>query len=158
MCELYIPATRSIDGKGSIRPVLFQDLLPFSAVSLSLSPHTIACLVPSLSPLLSLGLSRPFSSFPFPSLPRCPIRGQGQGTKYIEPHKPFLYELFMAGEAEKKHRKNPAQMPEALQLLHPEALNLPEHGEISSFIGSLVSRAKKGKTGTPGTRAPPVPT
>ena len=48
-------------------------------------------------------------------------------------------------------------MLEALQLLHPEALNLPEHGEIPSFIGSLVSRAKKGKTGIPGTRAPPVP-
>ena len=48
-------------------------------------------------------------------------------------------------------------MLEALQLLQPEALNLPEHGEISSFIGSLVSRAKKGKTGTPGTRALPVP-
>jgi hypothetical protein len=63
----------------------------------------------------------------------------------------------MAGEAEKKHRKDPAQMLEALQLLHPEALNLPEHGEIPSFIGSLVSRAKKGKTGIPGTRAPPVP-
>jgi hypothetical protein len=63
----------------------------------------------------------------------------------------------MAGEAEKKHRKDPTQMLEALQLLHPEALNLPEHGEIPSFIGSLVSRAKKGKTGIPGTRAPPVP-
>ena len=81
-------------------PVLFQYLLPFSAVSLSLrTPLPALCLL-SLS-LLSLGLSRPFSSFPFSSLPRCPIRGQGQGTKYIEPHKPFLHELFMAGEAEK---------------------------------------------------------
>jgi hypothetical protein len=86
---------------------------------------------------------------------RRPIRGQGQGTNYIEPYKPFLCELFMAGEAEKKHRKNPAQMLEALKLLHPEAPNLPGHGEISPFIGSLVSRAKKGKTSMPGTSLEP---
>ena len=88
---------------------------------------------------------------------RRPARGKGQGTRYIDPFKPMLYDLFMAGEANKKHRKNPAQMLEVLQRANPGALDLPEHGEIASFIGSLVARAKKGKTGLPRARPAPVP-
>jgi len=64
--------------------------------------------------------------------------------------------MFEAGEREKKHRKNPAQMLEALQQAHPGALDLPEHGGISSYIGSLVARKKQGKVGPPKSRAIPV--
>ena len=35
-------------------------------------------------------------------------------------------------------------------------MDLPEHGEISSYMGSLVARKKKGKLGPPKSRAPPV--
>jgi hypothetical protein len=47
-------------------------------------------------------------------------------------------------------------MLEALEREHPGALDLPEHGEISSYIGSLVARKKQGKLGPPKSRAPPV--
>ena len=33
---------------------------------------------------------------------------------------------------------------------------LPGFSEVSSFVGSLISRAKKGKTGLPKARAPPI--
>ena len=35
-------------------------------------------------------------------------------------------------------------------------MDLPEHGEIASYIGSLVGRKKKGITAQPQARAPPV--
>ena len=64
--------------------------------------------------------------------------------------------MFMAGEADKRQRKAPTQMLEELQLEHPGVIALPGFSEISTFVGSLISRAKKGKTGMPQERLPPI--
>ena len=87
---------------------------------------------------------------------RRPARGQGKGVTYIGPHRQRIYEMFMAGEADKRQRKAPTQMLEELQLEHAGVIALPGFSEISTFVGSLISRAKKGKTGMPQERLPPI--
>ena len=65
--------------------------------------------------------------------------------------------MFIAGELDKRQRKAPTQMLEVLQAAHPRVIALPGFSEISSFVGSLISRAKKGQTGLPAARAAPTP-
>jgi len=48
-------------------------------------------------------------------------------------------------------------MLEVLQQQNPGAMDLPEQGEISSYIGSLVARKKKGIIEMPQARAAPIP-
>ena len=68
----------------------------------------------------------------------------------------------MAGEVDKRQRKAPTQMLEVLQKTHPDVIALPGFSEISSFVGSLIQRAKKkkeegGVMDMPQARAPPTP-
>ena len=53
---------------------------------------------------------------------------------------------------------SPTQMLEVLQKSHPGIIALPGFSEISSFVGSLIARAKVGKTDYPEPRAGPTPT
>ena len=93
-----------------------------------------------------------------PGWARRPKRGSGKGKSYIGPYRQRIYDMFLAGEVDKRHRKAPTQMLEVLALENPGIIALPGYGEISSFVGSLISRAKKGKTGLPKARAPPITT
>jgi hypothetical protein len=64
--------------------------------------------------------------------------------------------MFLAGEVDKQQRKAPTQMLEVLAEENPGVIALPGFSEISSFVGSLIARAKKGKAGLPKARAPPI--
>ena len=91
-----------------------------------------------------------------PGWARRPKRGTGKGTSYIGLYRQRIYDMFLAGEADKRHQKIPTQMMEVLAHENPGVIALPGYTEVSSFVGSLISRAKKGKTGLPKARAPPI--
>jgi len=92
-----------------------------------------------------------------PGWARRPKRGDGKGASYILEYRQEIYDMFIAGELDKRQRKAPTQMLEVLQAAHPGVIALPGFSEISSFVGSLISRAKKGQTGLPAARAAPTP-
>ena len=92
-----------------------------------------------------------------PGWARRPKRGDGKGASYILEHRQEIYDMFIAGELDKRQRKAPTQMLEVLQAAHPGVIALPGFSEVSSFVGSLISRAKKGQTGLPAARAAPTP-
>jgi hypothetical protein len=64
--------------------------------------------------------------------------------------------MFMAGEADRRCKKAPTQVMEVLAQENLGVISLPGHSEISSFVGSLISRSKKGKTGLPKAKAAPT--
>jgi hypothetical protein len=88
---------------------------------------------------------------------RRPKRGAAKGATYIGPYRERIHEIFIAGEHDKQHRKSPMQIMEVLAQEHPNQIALPGYSEVSSFLGSLIQRAKKGKLDLPGMRAPPIP-
>ena len=87
---------------------------------------------------------------------RRPKRGAAKGASYIGPYRERIHEMFIAGENDKQHRKSPMQMMEVLAQEHPNEIALPGYSEVSSFLGSLIQRAKKGKLDLPEMRAPPI--
>ena len=93
-----------------------------------------------------------------PGWARRPLRGSGKGASYIKEYRREIYDMFRAGEEDKRQRKAPTQMLEVLQKSHPGIIALPGFSEISSFVGSLIARAKVGKTDYPEPRAGPIPT
>ena len=84
-----------------------------------------------------------------PGWARRPKRGGGKGASYLKEYRREIYDMFRAGEVDKRQRKAPTQMLEVLQKAHPGIIALPGFSEISSFVGSLVARAKVGKTDYP---------
>jgi hypothetical protein len=88
---------------------------------------------------------------------RWPKRGGGNGESYLKAYRREIYDMFRAGEVDKRQRKAPTQMLEVLQKAHPGIIALPGFGEISGFVGSLVARAKVGKTDYHEPRVGPTP-
>ena len=93
-----------------------------------------------------------------PGWARRPKRGAGKGASYIGPYRERIFEMFMAGEDDKRQRKAPTQMLELLSQENPGVIALPGYNEVSSFVGSLIARVKKyGRNcGMPKARAPPI--
>jgi hypothetical protein len=115
-------------------------------------------LVERIQAAISLEAKRDHIPMEFePGWARRPKRGGGKGVSYLKEYRREIYDMFRAGEVDKRQRKAPTQMLEVLQKTHPGIIALPGFSEISGFVGSLVARAKVGKTDYPEPRAGPTP-
>jgi hypothetical protein len=76
-----------------------------------------------------------------PGWARRPKCGGGNGVSYLKTYRREIYDMFRAGEVDKRQRKVPTQMLEVLPKAHPRIIALPGFSEISGFVGSLVAHA-----------------
>ncbi len=91
-----------------------------------------------------------------PGWARRPKREGEKCVSYLKEYRREIYDMFRAGEVDKRQRKAPTQMLEVLQNKHdPGTIALPGFSEISGFVGSLVAR-EVGKTDYPEPRAGPT--
>ena len=77
-----------------------------------------------------------------PGWAKRPKHGQGYGAKYINTHKPFIKQCFLAGEAENGTKWSPAAILESIKRIDPFDLEIPNETEIRGYISSLIQKQK----------------
>jgi hypothetical protein len=73
-----------------------------------------------------------------------PGHGRMYGTKYIEPFKEDIAEMFQTGFHDKSARMGAGRMLEKLRQKYPGRLDLPPESEIRQAITTLLSKQKRG--------------
>ncbi|EFX81178.1 hypothetical protein DAPPUDRAFT_102749 [Daphnia pulex] len=71
-----------------------------------------------------------------------PKNGLMYGPKHVQSYRADIYELYKLGEEEKKNKRSPAQMREALQMKYPEEFCLPSENDIRVEINRLQTKKK----------------
>jgi hypothetical protein len=71
-----------------------------------------------------------------------PKNGLMYGPKHVQSYRADIYELYKLGEEDKKNKRSPAQMREALQMKYPEEFCLPSENDIRVEINRLQTKKK----------------